>query len=638
MTRRRPNVLCLDLGGVVVRICRSWAEGCNAASVVPREPLDALDEAVARTISECSNQLQSGSLEFDEYARRTAAALGDRISAEDVTSIHDSWILGDYDGVRDLLHRISASGVKVACLSNTNARHWEQMTRTSEAFAAIPHRFASHDLGLVKPARGIYEAFERAMGCTGDDILFLDDLEENIAAASGCGWHAVRIDPHQPTALQIEAALVSFGAMRAIDIPSPLSVETITGATEPGGLIKARPSDFLVDEIPGVEPSGEGEHLLLGVHKEDMMHDELLRVIAKHYGVDLSAVGHAGIKDRRAVTRQTLSVNIPRGEPATVLTHDRMVILWSRRHSSKLRKGQLLGNRFAIRVRAVDPLRAPTILARLRRLEREGVPNAFGPQRFGNRLNNHRLGLLALEERWEDFVAELTGMSNLPCPTHQIAAREACDAGLWDKSVPLWGAGDIAERKVALALSRGTKPARAIKALGGEPLRFFISALQSAIFNRVLDERLRAGTLATLLDGEIAFRHATGQCLKVEEGASELIEGAKRLELSPTGPLPGARLLEPTGVALEMERAAAAAFGVDATTFVRAPFPPPGSRRPLRIPIANASLEAGTDEHGGYIKVAFDLPPGAFATTVLTELFGEVRSAGDSATHLRDGT
>ena len=306
MTRRQPKVLCLDLGGVVVRICRSWHEGCSAASVVPREPLHTIDESTLRAISECSDALQSGALPFDAYTLRMVEVLGGRVSAEDVTSIHDSWILGDYDGVRDLLHRITASGIKVACLSNTNARHWEQMTRTSQAFAAIPHRFASHDLGLLKPARGVYDAFERAMGCTGDEILFLDDLPENVAAAKGCGWHAVRVDPHRPTAAQIEAALRSFGAMRVTDMPSPLSVETLTGATAPGGRIKVRPGDFLVDEIPLGDPTGEGEHLLIGIHKVDMPHDELLRVIAHHFGVDPATIGYAGIKDRRATTRQTL--------------------------------------------------------------------------------------------------------------------------------------------------------------------------------------------------------------------------------------------------------------------------------------------------------------------------------------------
>ena len=45
-----------------------------------------------------------------------------------------------------------------------------------------------------------------------------------------------------------------------------------------------------------------------------------------------------------------------------------------------------------------------------------------------------------------------------------------------------------------------------------------------------------------------------------------------------------------------------------------------GARRPLRVPLTDPEVEAGADEHGAYIRVAFDLPRGAFATTVLREL------------------
>ena len=163
-------------------------------------------------------------------------------------------------------------------------------------------------------------------------------------------------------------------------------------------------------------------------------------------------------------------------------------------------------------------------------------------------------------------------------------------------------------------------------------LRYWISALQSAIFNRVLSERITAGTLATLLPGDVAFDHDTGGCFVVSGEEPELNERLRAQRLSPSGPLPGGRLLEPTGESLAIERRAAAAFSLTRSVMDRAKFPPPGSRRPLRIAITNTALEAGTDEHGGYIKIAFDLPPGAFATTVLTELFGEVRSAGESST------
>jgi len=626
MTLARPLVLCLDLGGVVVRICRSWGEACERAGVALPTGDPATMAVRSHTIASLETSLQRGELSFDEFAASLAALLG-TVSAAEVARVHDAVIVGDYPGMRELLTRVAESGIRVACLSNTNARHWEQMRTTSEAFRAIAHPHASHTMRLCKPDPRIYEAFERAMSCAAPEILFVDDLHENVAAARARGWRATRIDPSGDTAAQVARALEEFALPDPRKLPSPLCVRTLTGARTPGGLVKARASDFLVDEIPSVEPCGEGEHLLVGVHKVDITHEEMLRVVAAHFRVETSAIGFAGIKDRRAETRQTLSVHVPHGAPLTTLTHPAVALIWTRWHSKKLRKGQLGGNRFSIRVREVDLASAPVVRTRLAALEQSGVPNAFGVQRFGSRRNNHRLGLLALQERWSELVAELTGTSNLPFPPHQRDAREACDCGRWSESLPLWGSSDDTERLVALGLSRGWKPARAVKSLGGDRIRFWISALQSAIFNRTLDERIASGEFASTLDGDVLLDETTKRCtLVAADGVHEAARAVARHERSVSGPLPGTKLLAAGGSAGSAEARAMAAFGAPLEVFTAAPFPPAGARRPLRVLLSNPSLEAGADEHGPYIKVAFDLPPGAFATTVLRELFGELRS------------
>ena len=119
-----------------------------------------------------------------------------------------------------------------------------------------------------------------------------------------------------------------------------------------------------------------------------------MRVLARHCGVRESAIGHAGMKDRQAVTRQTVSVHLPGLPDPPVLEHPSMQVLWTRRHDGKLRPGQLRGNRFSIRVRQTDPLAAPRVLQAMRQLERVGAPNAYGVQRFGHRRNSHVLGAL----------------------------------------------------------------------------------------------------------------------------------------------------------------------------------------------------------------------------------------------------
>jgi tRNA pseudouridine13 synthase len=101
---------------------------------------------------------------------------------------------------------------------------------------------------------------------------------------------------------------------------------------------------------------------------------------------------------------------------------------------------------------------------------------------------------------------------------------------------------------------------------------------------------------------------------------------ALRFEISPTGPMFGEKMLAAGESIAQAEVNAARAFAVTPELFSASSHPPSGERRPLRIAIENAALDSGIDEFGGYIRIAFDLPPGAFATTVLKELFGPIRT------------
>lgn len=94
-----------------------------------------------------------------------------------------------------------------------------------------------------------------------------------------------------------------------------------------GGVLKERPEDFIVEEIPSYDPSGEGEHLYLGVQKTNMPHTEMLGVLCRHFGVDESAIGFAGMKDRVAVTQQSVSVHLPKEKTVGELRQDRKSVV-----------------------------------------------------------------------------------------------------------------------------------------------------------------------------------------------------------------------------------------------------------------------------------------------------------------------
>ena len=640
---RPPRVLCLDLGGVVVRICRSWREGCAAAGVPHRAAAAESDPAFVRERARLVDIYQRGALPHADFVAAVSEAFGGAHTPDEIDRIHGAWILGDYPGMRELLQEVQSLGIRLACLSNTNGVHWQQMLDTSDAFNTIEIRHASHLLGMNKPHADIYRAFETATGFKAADILFADDLQENIDAARALGWNVLHIDPARSPSEQIARALVACGvpvhvpavpeaaSVRSGAISSPLSPRTLLNADGPNGRIKVRPEDFLVDELPLYEPSGEGEHLFISVQKRDMTHDELVKTVARHFGVPPRDVGFAGRKDKHAITRQVLSVNLTGPEPAAQLTHERLEVLWTARHQHKLRLGHSAGNRFVIRVREVDPLQVPVVHKRLQHIARVGMPNAFGPQRFGNRQDGHLLGAWCVLEKWDALADHLIafGDGSVPFPARQREAREACAQGRFQDAIPLWGAGDHTERRVTAAFARGAKPSRAVKDLGGGQLRLWTSAWQSAVFNRVLGARLDDGSWNAPQEGDVMQVGDTSRCFMIgaEDNLADIRSRCAAFETTPTGPLPGTSVRTPTGAVAALECSAMQDLGVSADQMTRAAHAPSGDRRALRVAVRAMTVESGVDEHGGFILLRFELPAGSYATTLLTELLGPVQDS-----------
>jgi len=153
--------------------------------------------------------------------------------------------------------------------------------------------------------------------------------------------------------------------------------------------LRASPEDFQVEEILGYDPDGAGEHLLLWVEKRGANTDWVARELAKFAGVPAVAVGYAGLKDRHAVTRQTFSVQLAgRPDPDwSTFPHAEVTVLAATRHSRKLKRGALRGNRFMLVLREVEGDRAQAESV-LQRIATHGVPNYFGEQRFGREGGN----------------------------------------------------------------------------------------------------------------------------------------------------------------------------------------------------------------------------------------------------------
>lgn len=404
-----------------------------------------------------------------------------------------------------------------------------------------------------------------------------------------------------------------------------------------GGILRQRPEDFLVEELPAYEPCGEGEHLYMLIEKRDMATMHMVRVIANHFGVRPDAVGIAGLKDKRAITRQLVSVHVPGKKPADfpAFEHESISIHWIDQHTNKLRRGHLAGNRFVIRVREVSPASVVHAHRALARLARLGAPNRLGPQRFGNLGLNHEVGRALILEDHQRVLDLLLG----PCAAHpegQSRAREAYAAGDFEQALAVTSRSARTERHLLQTLIRGNNPKRAVWGIDPAERSFFVTAFQSAIFNRVLESRLNNGTFAQLLEGDLAFKHDNGAVFPI--GAAELADDSiaqrlARLEISPTGPMWGAQSMHAGGAVAELERLALDESGVSleqlAAHIKAARIHVEGARRPLRVPLMYPDVEGGVDEHGAYVKCRFELPRGAFATVVMDEIMKTGHSTED---------
>jgi len=163
----------------------------------------------------------------------------------------------------------------------------------------------------------------------------------------------------------------------------------LNSASELKAALKTYNEDFIVDEVMPIVPDQSGEHNWVQVKKNGANTDYVAKQLAQFAGVKAGAVSFAGLKDRNAVTTQWFSLHLPGKEnPDWQQCHsDEFEILQSSRHSRKLKRGALSGNRFQIRLRQCEGEEADWN-KRLQLIAENGVPNYFGPQRFGQQMNN----------------------------------------------------------------------------------------------------------------------------------------------------------------------------------------------------------------------------------------------------------
>jgi tRNA pseudouridine13 synthase len=389
-----------------------------------------------------------------------------------------------------------------------------------------------------------------------------------------------------------------------------------------GGVIKTVPEDFRVEEIPQYEPADEGTHVFALIEKRNMTTTDAISEISKAMGVRRIDVGYAGRKDARAVTRQWISIE--HVDPDKVAAYKSRVIkvLQVRRHGNKLKVGHLAGNRFTIRVRKLNVPMAealPRAETAMETLVRMGVPNYFGPQRFGYRQDSHLLGEAVVKRDEKRFFDTLLGRPELDREEVFIKARTLYEQGDFQAAYDTW-LPNFRDHRYALRdiMRDGGNLQRAFKRFDRQLMGLFVAAWQSELFNRAL--ACRMPHIDKLFKGDMAYKHDNGSCFRVEDAALEQPR-CDRFEISPTGPLMGGRMTELTDEAAPYEKPLIDAMQLsdDDLNWLKH-YGGRGGRRPLRFQPKDAEVITGSDEHGEYLQLRFELPSGCYATTLLREL------------------
>ena len=378
----------------------------------------------------------------------------------------------------------------------------------------------------------------------------------------------------------LDPATIDFAAVtHSADLPQPMK-PPIKQA-----LYKAKPEDFVVNERLEVDFTGEGEHLWLHIKKSGINTAYLAKLLSEWADIPLRDVGYSGLKDRQALTTQWFSLRLPKKQkpdsdfaPVDIKEHETVKIIAEHWHNKKLNRGTHNANQFVITLRDIEFAKDQTlgdkssVEQHLQTISKTGVPNYFGPQRFGFGGNN---------------IREALNLFARPLKSTSSAKKKN-------------------KRKSAVREQNSME----------------LSAARSLIFNQILAARVQDGSWNTGLNGEVFNLNGSGSIFASEHMDETLQARLASGDIHPTAVMWGAGNNKVAGDAAELENTvvqqdallAALATGLEQRE-VKA------QRRALRLPVEDLSWRWADEQDGEQTLVlSFTLTTGSFATSVLASV------------------
>ncbi|WP_435979041.1 tRNA pseudouridine(13) synthase TruD [Psychrobacter sp. DM4] len=357
---------------------------------------------------------------------------------------------------------------------------------------------------------------------------------------------------------------------------------------------KTHNKDFVVNEILDIDFTGEGEHLWLHIQKLGMNTAYLAKLLSEWAEVPLRDVGYSGLKDRHALTTQWFSLRLPLRQlpesefaPVDISDNESVVILTQHWHNKKLNRGTHNANQFIITLRDVilrdielESGDLSSVEQHLTHISTTGVPNYFGPQRFGWHGNNIKEALALFARPMQESKPQTKKSKRKRVPREQNSME--------------------------------------------------LSAARSLIFNEILAARVRDGSWTAGLAGEVFNLNGSGSIFASEQIDDTLRERLVSGDIHPTGVLWGTLNDKVSGLAAQLENDIVKsnplleqlAKGLECRD-VKA------QRRALRLPIENMSWEWQSEQGSNeqILVLSFALTTGSFATSVLACVVQHLQTA-----------
>lgn len=330
--------------------------------------------------------------------------------------------------------------------------------------------------------------------------------------------------------------------------------------------------DFVVTEIPLYEFSGEGEHLILKLRKKDLSTWDAINILANSLGCKQRDIGYAGLKDKNAMTIQSISVPKMYEKNLENFSHPNIKILETTYHNNKLKIGHLKGNKFFIRLKRVGELEKTKILSVSKDIENFGIPNYFGYQRFGIEGNNYEKGELIAKGELKEKRKNLRQM--------YLNSYQSYLFNQW--------------------LSKRIEISKLVEAFSPEEVYEKLSLPLEVVKQLKLQKHP-----FKVLPGDLMSHYPFGKIFFAEDLKSESNKFFEK-DRVPTGLLPGKRVKEAQGDALEVEKE------FNKKTLEN------GSRRFAWV--FPEELEVNYKEEKNWMEINFYLPKGSYATQVISEI------------------